>query len=188
MPTHAIPQPLHPRYSTRPFPPYRFVLGENPHPTVDPDGHSYGKEENPEVLTLQNWSTHETYLYGIDLYNYAYWWETHEVLEALWGQFPRGSRESDFLQGLIKIAAGFYKWHLRDIKGVQLHYAGGTELLNKAKGSSPMYMGIDLPEYLRRLAAHFESVGAQRAVPQQEAQPAVWPDPLAKYPFIILRL
>lgn len=32
------------RYSQRPFPPYRFILGENLHPTEDPQGYSYGPD------------------------------------------------------------------------------------------------------------------------------------------------
>ena len=39
------PDPAWPRYSTRPFPSYRFVPGKSPHPRRDPHGHSYGQPE-----------------------------------------------------------------------------------------------------------------------------------------------
>lgn len=172
--THEIPQPAHRRYSSKPFPAYRFVLGENPHPTADPEGHSYGKEDNAQILTTENWRTNKDYLYGIDLYNYAYWWETHESLEGLWAHFPRGVPESNLLQGLIKIAAGLYKWHLQDAAGAAHHYDGGTKLLKEAMEHSKIYMGIDLPGYLDRLAKHFKKAPAG--------------DPLVDYPFIDLKI
>ena len=128
-------------------------------------------------MTTDNWPANEDYLYAIDLYNYAYWWEAHEALEGLWGHFARGTPESDLLQGIIKIAAAFYKWHLHNRGGVKIHYAGGTGLLKEACGFAPVYMGIDLNEYLQRLAHHFELV---------IASPDAWPDPLIGYPFIVL--
>ena len=115
IPTHTLPDPDFPRYSIRPFPAYRFLLGENPHPTVDPEGHSFGKpHEEAPLLTEAHRRENETYLYGVDLYNYAYWWEAHEAFEGLWADFHRNTPESDYLQGLIKIAASFYKWQLGD--------------------------------------------------------------------------
>ncbi len=175
---HPIPQPAPQRYSNLPFPPYRFILGENPHPTADPEGHSYGKEFEPPLLTVQNWSTHATYLYGVDLFNYAYWWETHEAFEGLWALYGRGSRESDYLQGLIKIAAALYKWHLRDARGVRSHYLGGTALLKKAQGVEPVYLGLNIAEFLSSVDRHFAKVFDG---------PGEWPDELVDYPFITLR-
>ena len=175
---HPIPQPPQRRYSFRPFPSYRFVVGEgHPHPTADPQGHSFGKEDNAEILTRDNWDKNEDYLYGVDLYNYAYWWEAHEAFEELWAHFSRGSAESDLLQGIIKISAAFYKWHLHNAGGVKNHYAGGTRLLEQAMEYAPVYMGIDLQEYLDRLARHFALV---------LSAPDTGPDPLINYPFIIL--
>ena len=53
------------------------------------------------------------YLYAIDLYNYAYWWECHEVLEGLWragqttearkffpGSHPIGRGQPETVSGL----------------------------------------------------------------------------------------
>jgi len=178
-PQHAIPQPPHIRYSSRPFPPYRFIIGEHPHPVADKEGHSFGQEHESQILTTENWRTNEDYLYAIDLYNYAYWWEAHEALEGLWGHFARGTPESDLLQGVIKIAAAFYKWHLHSRGGVMIHYAGGTGLLKEACLYAPEYMGIDLKGYLERLEKHFEIV-----IASEDA----WPDALVGYPFIDLKI
>ncbi|MFG0251608.1 MAG: hypothetical protein ACF8NJ_01890, partial [Phycisphaerales bacterium JB038] len=39
------------RYTDLPFPPYRYLPGAYPHPTLDPQGHSY----EAEPLRIQRW-------------------------------------------------------------------------------------------------------------------------------------
>src|SRR5262245_4231065 len=79
------PDPAWPRYSATPFPRYRFVPGRSPHPRRDPKGHAYGTAEpKPPPPDPAKWRDNDLYLHGIDLYNFAYWWECHEALEALW--------------------------------------------------------------------------------------------------------
>jgi uncharacterized protein len=69
----------------RPFPLYAYVPGHTPHPTRDPDGHSYGAAfEMPEPPDPQEWRACRDYLYGIDLFNHGFYWEAHEVWEGLW--------------------------------------------------------------------------------------------------------
>ena len=98
-----------PRYTQIKFPPYRFIPGENPHPTENPRGHSYGKKEldDTRLFVPEDWSKNEQCLFGIDLYNYGYWWESHEAFEALWRITPHGHVSRDYLQGLIKISGAF---------------------------------------------------------------------------------
>ena len=98
-----------PRYTQIKFPPYRFIPGENPHPTENPRGHSYGKKEldDTRLFVPEDWSKNEQFLFGIDLYNYGYWWESHEAFEALWRITPHGHVSRDYLQGLIKISGAF---------------------------------------------------------------------------------
>lgn len=98
--------PNHERYSTVPFPAYRFVPGRFPHPRRHPNGHSYGKPE-PAVASFSAtaWTQSEVYLYGVDLFNCAFWWECHEQWETLWKHTGAGSYEGRFLQGLVQIAA-----------------------------------------------------------------------------------
>ena len=87
MDTSKQPKPFEPdwqRYCPqKPFPPYRHIPGVTPHPIRDPRGHSYGIEEVHDVdpLPPELWQQNEDYLYGVDLYNFAYWWEAHEA----WG-------------------------------------------------------------------------------------------------------
>ena len=100
------PDPAWPRYSTLPFPVYRFVPGRSPHPRRDPRGHAYGAPDLPPPrVTPERWRENDVYLQGIDLYNYAYWWECHEALEGLWHLTGHEGLEAQFLQGIIQTAA-----------------------------------------------------------------------------------
>lgn len=166
-----------PRYTQTEFPSYQFIPGENPHPTENPLGHSYGKKE-PEIkfFIADNWSKNEKYLFGIDLYNYGYWWESHEAWESLWRIAPQGHISRDYLQGLIKISGAFLKWHSKNKKGLQYLYAGAREHLLRVGKEYPMYMGLNMPEHIQKLENHFKPV----------IERCDWPDPLNNYPYIVL--
>jgi hypothetical protein len=98
------------RYSTREFPPYRHIPGSTPHPTRDPDGHSFGDTAGrlPD-LNHADWRGCESFLYGIDLFNAGYWWEAHEVLEGLWHAAGIGTPAAHVLQAIIQCAAAHLK-------------------------------------------------------------------------------
>lgn len=97
------------RYSRQPFPPYRYVPGRSPHPTRDPQGHSFLLSVSPRALSPETWRTCEQYLYAIDLFNHGYWWEAHEALEPFWRAAGRDSEAGRFLQGVIQLAAALLK-------------------------------------------------------------------------------
>ncbi len=63
------------RYTTAAFPPYRYVPGQEPHPVRDPRGHSYGVPAEADQLDAEQWSSCQTYLAAIDLFNHGYYWE-----------------------------------------------------------------------------------------------------------------
>lgn len=166
------------RYTQVEFPPYRFIPGENPHPTENPGGHSYGKEEKKlTAFDPAQWQRNEPYLYGVDLYNHGYWWESHEAFEGLWRMTARGDIARDYLQGLIKISGAFIKWHLKKQQGMELLYKGAMRHLSEVRKSYCHYMGVNIPEHLDKLEKHFSGV----INPSGE-----WPDPTDQYPEIIL--
>jgi len=136
------PNPTWPRYSTRPFPSYRFLPGNNPHPRRDPLGHSYGQPEpRPAAFQPETWRQSEDYLYGIDLYNFAYWWECHEVFEGLWHAVGHHSVPGNFFQALIQVAAANLKRFLGNEQAAQkLAHSGLARLQNLPQ----LYMGIDV--------------------------------------------
>lgn len=142
------PDPSWPRFSPGAFPGYRFVPGANPHPRRDPRGHAYGTPEIPPPrLPPERWRENEVYLRGIDLYNFAYWWECHEVLEGLWHLTGHAGTEAQFLQGIIQTAAAHLRRHLGSPVGARRL---GAEAVRRLEGvPGPRYMGVELAPFIR---------------------------------------
>jgi uncharacterized protein len=126
----AIFRPRSVRYAPDlPFPAYSFVPGRFPHPCSDPAGHSFGRSApSPSALSAEDWRTNRTYLYGIDLFNAAYYWESHVEFESLWLAHGRKGVAADFLKGLIKLAAAGVKQLEGIPAGVQSHACRAEEL------------------------------------------------------------
>ena len=157
-------QPDPPRYLLDlPFPPYRHLPGRTPHPRRHPDGHSYNAEEYAgPPLTEGDWRTNEAYLYGVDLFNYGYWWEAHEAWEGLWKLAAKESLCRVYLQGLIQTAAALIKWRECDERGVAKLWNKARKKLERVGGEAPVYMGLDLMGFVdaaqRALAASDSSL------------------------------
>ena len=140
------------RYSSKIFPPYRYVPGIHPHPTNSSDGHSYDDEdEEHEKWDSDLWKDNEDYLFGIDLYNYHYYWEAHEAWEGLWITAVRNSSEHRFLQGLIKCGAALLKirmanYEIQDLIGARNLSKSGMSLLSQV--GVDCFMGLNIPEFL----------------------------------------
>ena len=153
-----------PRYSDLPFPPYRFVPGLNPHPVVDPGGHSFGRRpETPAPWSPDEWRTLSEYLYGIDLFNHAYWWECHEILEGLWHAAGRRGEAARFVKALIHLAAGNLNRHRGKLAGARRQAQKALALLEERRGRGPVYMGIDVDELARLVRISF--AGGRDAAP-----------------------
>jgi uncharacterized protein len=134
------PDPAPPRWTGGAFPRYRFIPGLSPHPRRDPRGHSWALPE-PRVQAIDDatWPSCALYLRGVDLFNHAYWWESHEAFEALW----RGSASpaSDLLQGLIQLAASEIK---RFTPKPEAADALATKSLARLASVPSRYLGIDV--------------------------------------------
>lgn len=137
-----------PRYSSKPFPAYRFVPGRNPHPRRNPQGHSLEHLEPYPTCRPEDWSLSENYRFGIDLYNFAYWWESHEVFEAFWHAAGPRTEQGQYFQGLIQLAAG----NLKQFMGNEA--AASNLFRNSARRFSGLpdhYMGIAVADLRTRL-------------------------------------
>jgi hypothetical protein len=131
------------------FPPYAFVPGRSPHPTSDPAGHSYGKEEAVSVkVDPERWHQCRPYLYGIDLFNGGYYWESHVAWESLWIACGRMGVVADFLKGLIKLAAAGVKALEGKPKGVKSHSGRTVELWRGVEKEKPSFMGFRVSELI----------------------------------------
>ena len=156
MNTHKQPKPFNKNWNRycpqQPFPPYRHLPGVTLHPIRDPLGHSYGieEEENENPLPPEMWQQNEAYLYGVDLYNFSYWWEAHEAWEGLWHQAEDTYRL--FLQGLIQVSASLIKYHMRMLRPLRTLSTAGRNKLHQVviecENANANYLGINLSEFL----------------------------------------
>lgn len=142
-------QPTWPRYSACPFPSYRFVPGKTPHPRRNPRGHSFGQRE-PELDALRPdaWAESDSYRYGIDLYNFAYWWESHEVFEGFWHAAGPTTEQGQFFQGLIQLAAANLKQFMGSEEAAHNLFRRSAD---RFSGLPDRYLGIDIADLRTRL-------------------------------------
>ena len=144
----------------RPFPPYAYTPGLTPHPTRDPEGHSYGaKSETPEPPDPEAWRACGDYLYGIDLFNHGFYWEAHEAWEGLWVACGRRGPTATYLQALVNLAATGFKARWGNARGMRANARTALSLFEAAArqpGSHTTHtMGLDvraLADYAERIA------------------------------------
>ena len=162
---HEIAPPAGPpaRYTQRPFPPYRYVPGLQPHPIIHPEGHSYnaaGKHPAAGPLLLpERWHESHDFLYGTDLYNHGYWWEAHEAWEGLWQQTDKSGMQGRLLQGLIQISAAHLKLHVGQRDGVDRLLLRAMEHLGfvaEYLGNHEPFMGVGVHEMMVDVRGYFQ--------------------------------
>lgn len=158
------PDPLRRRYSTRAFPAYRFVPTLNPHPCADPRGHSYQPPGTPprrvQLRPPEEWDRCEEYLTGVDLYNFAYWWEAHETWEAIWQSSDKSSPQGRLLQALIQVSAAHLKRYLGQQDGVARLLERAEAHFDFVEPRAPTrYMGLDIAAFRRAVRSCFHAGG-----------------------------
>lgn len=157
-----------PCYSSRPFPPYRYLHGLAPHPTADPAGHSHGVDGEEEGGVAG-------YLYGVDLYNHGCWWEAHEAWEGVWMRLERGTAARLAVQGLIQTANAQLKLELGRRNAVERLRVKYAELFDKA-GAVDDAAGFDLAAWRARTDAYIAARMARETMHHD----------IARYPVIDL--
>jgi predicted metal-dependent hydrolase len=90
-------------------------------------------------------------LYGIDLYNYAYWWECHEIFEGLWNAAGHNTEQGNFFQALIQFAAANLKRFLGNHRAAGNLLSRGIVRLQRAP---KFYMGIDVARLTEDFRQH----------------------------------
>ena len=90
----------------------------------------------------------EQFRQGVEEFNRCAFFECHDTLEDLW----HGTRGKDrlFIQGLIQISVGFYHFFNRNYKGAASQFTKG---LGKLDGYRPVYRGVELENFMRRVVA-----------------------------------
>lgn len=167
----------------RGMPPYRYLPGVQPHPLMDPLGHSYTEEPEQEhpAWEPEQWKELTEYLYGADLFNHHYYWEAHEAWEGMWQVGKRGSTPHQFLQGLIQLAAAMVKLRLTtyypgSLTGTQRLGSRGLERLEGVMsdpGFTTPYMGLELAGFIESMRTYLAPAFEGQAFMVDEKAPFI---------------
>ena len=139
----------------RAFPPYAYLPGKFPHPIRHPLGHSY--DPGTTALLDNALPDPESFRWGIDLFNYGYYWEAHEAWEPLWRATKRNSTDREMLKGLILLAAAGVKLRERKNIAARRHARRAATLFRGAvvDPHSPIEHTLGMASEM--LAAHAET-------------------------------
>lgn len=153
-----------PRYCPqRSFPVQAYVPGRTPHaqkPTRDAPAHEWDGDEE-SLLQVDD------YLWAVDLFNQAFYWEAHEVWEELWKEAQPSSPARPFLQGLIQCAAASLKARGEKWPACQaLADKALAKLAAVIDASGPRYQGLDLEDFVRYFRRYCEGTDSQTRAPQ----------------------
>lgn len=147
-----------PRWTRRPFPPYRHLPGSTPHPHRDPAGHAVAVPEAPEGWSPDEWARLDAWLWGVDLFNHGYWWEAHEAFEALWHAAGRSGPRADFVQAAIHLAAACLNRRRGHEAAARRQAARAARGLEAAPAGT--WMGVDAAALAAEVRAWREDPGA----------------------------
>lgn len=148
--TDTVPPPHQRRYSDRPLPAYAYIPGHTPRPGRGQDSRLPEKFEGHPTFPQDRWYDSEEYRYGIDLLNFGFWWESHEVFEKLWRVVGPKSSEGNFFQALIQLAAAQVKRRMGNHAAAKRLASKAVDRLTKAPAS---YMGMNVGKLIQDIAS-----------------------------------
>jgi predicted metal-dependent hydrolase len=94
---------------------------------------------------------------GIQEFNQGLYFECHESLEEVWLEEHGADRE--FYQGIIQIAAGYYKWQQGVLAGAVKLWTSGLEKIGRY---GPAHLGVELDCFVRGVKENLKRVEAAR--------------------------
>lgn len=141
-----------PRYTGIPFPDRRYLPGTGmARPGKGRAGlHIPQLASSAAVFDAANWHFSQRYLYAVDLFNYRYWWEAHEVLEDIWIETGKKTGIGKFIQGLIQISAALLQASRPHSGASRL----ATKGLSKIRLQTGLFLGVDVLEFGRQVEAY----------------------------------
>jgi uncharacterized protein len=102
----------------------------------------------PELTLSDGSGANIPWLFGLRLFDVGFFWEAHEVWEAVWLRAAPNSRERFLLQGMIHLTNAFLKQKCGQVKAAQRLKTLAEECFVRAfqgaKGLS--VMGVDFQE------------------------------------------
>lgn len=111
----------------------------------------HGQEVEVRPLLEESFRENEAYLFGIDLFNHDYFWESHVWWEALWHLTGRKGKTADFLKGLIKLSAAGVKEELNQEAPALGHIQRCKEVWLPLANEEEIWFGLNLKMILREL-------------------------------------
>jgi predicted metal-dependent hydrolase len=94
---------------------------------------------------------------GIDEFNQGLFFECHETLEEIW--LEEHGEDRKFYQGIIQIAAGYFKLQQGVPAGaIKLWHSG----LEKLEAYRPVYLGIDVESFINAVKENLTELEALR--------------------------
>jgi uncharacterized protein len=102
-------------------------------------------------------------LRGIEEFNQKLFFECHETLEEIWLEDHGDDRK--FYQGIIQIAAGYFKWQQAVPAGAIKLWRSGLE---KLEPYGPSHCGVHLEPFVNAVRSHLvklEAAGQSGAAP-----------------------
>jgi len=146
-------------HDSLPLPSYRHLPGQNPRP--DADFLDTIIEQASALTTDKTASTNVAWLYGLRLIDEGYYWEAHEVLEAVWNNAAPNSRERHLVQAVIQIANARLKTSLQQSKAANRLTILARESIERAFGQKPAtVMGLDIVALVRMMGRKGDAKGS----------------------------
>lgn len=97
-------------------------------------------------------------LKGIDEFNHGLFFECHETLEEIW--LEEHGDDRNFYQGVIQIAAGYFKYEQGVPTGaIKLWHSG----LEKIESYAPVHLGVNLEPFIEAVKANLRELEAVQA-------------------------
>jgi hypothetical protein len=108
---------------------------------------------------------------GVEEFNRGLFFECHETLEEIW--LEENGEDRKLYQGLIQVAAGYFKWEQGVLIGaIKLLTAG----LEKLAPYPPAHLGVDLASFTREVRGNLEEIEKayrEKADPPELSVPAL---------------
>lgn len=123
------------------LPPEPHLPGRTPRPPedfFDPVMQGLSAEMTPDQL-----AAHPAFHGGLEAMDRGYFWESHELLEAVWVRLPPASAERHLVGGLIQIAnAGLKRRMGREQSARKILVRADTRLSEAFLQGQPSLMGL----------------------------------------------
>lgn len=115
------------------------------------------KALTPPRVTAGNWHDAPAYAYGLQLHAHGYYWEAHEVWEAVWLATAPNSQERHLLAGLIQLANACLKLEMVQPKAAVRLLQASQDHLDECRsgallGLDPAALTQDIAAFAHQLA------------------------------------